>query len=213
VHTCGGGCGFVGAKGIEIGPEFLNPASWGPDGVYGGSGPYVYIVHEMTHNFDRYSGYIMFGPDSAHSWTDFMNFYIGVYDRFGTVTVSPELLLQSAIDNYFRPYLLYPGSTWEICIRDNLCDPARNMQQHAQGGVVLRVAQLHGQMSEAQAMTYLQDAITTRGLNPPSMTVLEKNDLLIESLSHGGGQTCLVILTSGGGWYRRALCAHRGGAA
>jgi hypothetical protein len=185
VQTCGGGCGYIGAKGIEIDPQFLNPNSWGPEGVYGGSGPYVYIIHEMTHNFDRYSSYIMYGSDPPHSWTDFLNFYIGVYDSFGTASLSPEALLQSKIERYFTPYLLYPGSTWETCIRDNLCDPGGNMQGHAQGGMVLRIAQLHGPRAARQSMTYLQNAITTRGLNPSTMTILEKNDLLIESLSYG----------------------------
>ena len=185
VQTCGGGCGFIGFMGIEIDPVFLNPSNWGSEGVYGGSGPYGYLVHEMTHNFDRYSSFIMYGSDAGHAWTDFMNFYIGVYDRFGTLTLSPEDLLQSRIDSYFLPYLQYPGSTWETCIRDNLCNPGAGMQQHAQGGMMLRVSQLHGTAAAKQAMAYLQNAIVARNLNPPAMTILQKNDLLIESLSYG----------------------------
>ena len=185
VTTCGGGCGFIGIKGIEIDPQFLNPNGWQSEGVYGGSGPYVYILHEMTHNFDRYSNYIMYGSDVGHAWTDFMNFYIGVYDSFGSASLNPDELLQSRIDAYFLPYLAYPGSTWEACIRDNLCNPSASMQQHTQGGLVLRVAQLHGPVAMRQAFTYLQNAITTRGLNASFMTTLQKNDLLIESLSYG----------------------------
>src|SRR6185295_14605766 len=54
VRSCGGGCGVIGGKGVELTPESLDPTS-----AYGPNGPYIYGTHEMDHNFDRISGYTM----------------------------------------------------------------------------------------------------------------------------------------------------------
>ncbi len=186
VPTCGGGCGYVGLKGIELAPEMVDPAH----GEYPDGSPYLFAIHEMTHNYDFYSSYVMYGPDSAHAWTDFMNFYISVYNQEGEVNASgagdyPARFLQSYINKNFGPYLAYPSHSWAACVRDNTCDPANSMGQHAQGGMVLRIAQMHGPLGIPAFVQYLSNAITTRNLNASQMDVLTKNDLLLESLANG----------------------------
>lgn len=75
--VCGGalGCGLIGHKGVEmLGDDFANSFSWReiaedlPSGI---------VSHELTHNFDLFSGWIAYTPDTAHAWTDFLSFYYG----------------------------------------------------------------------------------------------------------------------------------------
>jgi hypothetical protein len=181
VNTCGGGCGYIGVKGIELAPEMLDPAHT----EYPDDSPYVYAIHELTHNFDFYSQYITYGPDPAHSWTDFMTNYISFFNREGVSGEYPVPWLQDAVTQRFTSYLSYPGSNWTDCVEKNSCDPGGGMAQHAQGGMMLRIAQLHGPESVKVFIQYLNTAISTRKLNSVSMDDLAKNDLLIESLAHG----------------------------
>ncbi len=181
VNTCGGGCGYVGTKGIELAPEMLDPAHM----EYPDDSPYVYGIHELTHNFDLYSQYITYGPDPAHSWTDFMTNYISFYNKEGVNEEYPDPWLRDAVTQRFTSYLSYPGSNWTDCVERNSCDPDGLMAQHAQGGMMLRIAQLHGPESVKAFIQYLKNAINTRHIDPTSMDDLAKNDLLIESLANG----------------------------
>ena len=191
VKTCGGGCGWIGAKGIELAPEMLDPANT----EYGGAdytspySIYAFVTHEMTHNFDFYSSYIMYGPDVGHSWTDFMNFYLHVYDQEGAIDSGakyyPLALMQSTVDRYFTPYLGFPNFNWTACVQNNTCDSANSMAQHAQGGMAMRIAQLHYPEAVKPAIQYLKSAIASRHLDAAKMDVLGKNDLLLESLANG----------------------------
>jgi len=183
VPTCGGGCGYLGVKGIELDPGTLDPTS-----AFGADAAYRYGVHEMTHNYDLYSRYFMYGPDAGHSWTDFMNNYIEVYDRGGIDGLSPAEVMRRALGVVYLPYVRFPGRTWERCVRDDACDPARELGQHAVGGVALRIADAHRPTTATKAMRRIRGAIAARSLVPAAMSVLEKNDLLVEALSFGAGK-------------------------
>lgn len=180
VKTCGGGCGYIGTKGIELDPGMFDPA-----GPYPDDAPYLYAIHELTHNFDLYSSYAMYGSDVGHSWTDFMNIYISFFDRAGVSGRTPEATVQNGIDLFFRPYVEFSERSWERCVRDDACDPDGDMGQHALGGMALRLAQVHGPAAVKNAMHFLRGAISSRALNAQSMTILQKNDLLVESLGRG----------------------------
>lgn len=184
VKTCGGGCGLRGFKGIELDPATVDETS-----AYGVDGAYRYAIHELTHNFDLYGDYIAYGSDVGHVWTDFVNPYVPFYDRTGggIGDPAPKDGLQNAVDVFFWRYVGFPGRSWARCVRDDACDPAGDMGQHAQGGVALRIAQASRPATVKLAMRHLRDAIAARSLRPDAMSILEKNDLLIESLSHGAG--------------------------
>jgi hypothetical protein len=51
--------------------------------------------------------------------------------------------------------------------------------------MVESIAELHGAAGLNRAMGYLAEAVEQRGLDSGSMSPLEKNDLLLESLGHG----------------------------
>jgi len=173
VETCGGGCGYVGSKGIELGPYFANGSAW----FASGSLPdlYPYMAHEMTHNFDRWSSYVMFGSDIAHAWTSFMDAYIVVANQQGHAPNSggdrgynPTEFLKKRVDDFFGPFLATNGSTWQSCVRDAACSNLNATQ--IQGGFADQLAQLLGPTAVRQALAELQNAATTRGLNPATMT-------------------------------------------
>lgn len=185
VKTCGAGCGTVGRRGLELDPK--NFTEWLDFS-------YAYTVHEMCHNFDLYSGFLFGGPDAPHSWTDFASRYIVVYNRNGSVKpdnaiFGPEEQLQSWIDQYFMPYVRYPGATWEACIRDNLCTAGSpsGIAQHTQGGVPLRLAQVYGAAAMKRWLPYVSAQTAARRLVAGSLTAAQKSDLLIESLSVATG--------------------------
>jgi putative metal-binding protein len=182
VKTCGGGCGLLGSKGIEIDPSGLDASV--PVGTDGAA---TYVVHEMGHNFDLYSGYIMYGKDAGHAWTDFISTYVKYYDLEGFDGSSPAESLQAGIDENYTPYVQFPGRTWKKCVLQNACDPADLMAQHAQAGVALRLAQEYGPKSVKKAIGHLREAVAARALDPTKMTIRQKNDLLIESFSYGAG--------------------------
>lgn len=196
VDTCGGGCGYVGSKGIELGPYFANGGAWFASGDL--PDLYPYMAHEMTHNFDRWSSYIMFGSDTAHAWTSFMDAYIVVANQQGHAPDSggqgynPADFLKKRVDESFGPFLAASGSTWPSCVRDAACSNLNATQ--IQGGFAAQLAQLLGPTAVRQAMAELKDAATTRGLNPSTMTPEQKNDLLIECFSRGArtNLSCLM---------------------
>ncbi len=179
VKTCGAGCGYVGSRGVEIDPGYVNEPSDTVAEILGVLG------HEMNHNFDRFSSYIFIAPDIAHAWNDVVDTYVRLVDRSGSRTRPPEDNVRNAVDTWLRPYLELPGSSWETCILNAACTGVS--AQHAQGGMVLRLAQLVGVPATQQSLRKLREFVTTRGLSGSSMTATQKADLILESFSHGAG--------------------------
>lgn len=196
VQTCGAGCGYVGYKGVEIGPTFANGTDWSSLGDLASLQGVLH--HEMTHNFDRWSSYVAVGTDLAHVWTGFMDAYVRYYNRQGQLRsptaaeFAPDEFMDRRISDFFSPYAKQVGASWQICIRDGACT---NMNRtDVQGGFIIRLAKLIGPEATRIAMQELKTAATTRGLNPSTMTPEQKNDLLIECFSRGArtNLTCVI---------------------
>src|SRR5262245_59977931 len=79
VSTCGFGCGYVGARGIEIAPD-TGALGFVKEDLDLGHVPDV-LTHEMGHNFDLYSWYLEYSPVDSHAWTDLVQPFIKVFDR------------------------------------------------------------------------------------------------------------------------------------
>gem|GEM_PF-1935242 len=202
VDNCGAGCGYVGYKGVELQPYFASGGVWFARGdipdLYG------YMAHEMTHNFDRWSSYVMCGPDIAHAWTSFMDVYVVAANQQGATPnsnsgrgYSPAELLKKRVDEFFQPYLNAVGASWSTCVRDGTCTNINPVT--TQGGFVARLAQIIGPAATRGALVELRDAATNRGLKPGTMTPEQKNDLLLECFSRGA-QTNLACLVAPLNW-------------
>ena len=183
VKTCGLGCGFVGLKGVEMDPDLL-----GAEHVANGIDDLLYWVgvHELTHNFDFYTPFIMFGSDIHHSWTDFMDPYIAVYAHeplHGFETAQDWA--QHWVERSFQPYLDHPDSNWLNCVHEDACDPEGAMGKATQGGMTLTLALLHGPRAVRSAIRFVRDAIVERGLIAPEMDDFARNDLLLEAFANG----------------------------
>jgi regulation of enolase protein 1 (concanavalin A-like superfamily) len=175
-NTCGGGCGFIGSKGVEI----LAP-------VFHQADVMSFVTHEMLHNFDRFSGHLYNGGDIAHAWNAFMDHFVPWYLHKGDLSLRADDVLALKTVEKLSPYENHPGASWSSCIQTLSCDPvgqvnASGMSVLTQGGVLLRIAQLHGRSLLRNWVPTVQNLITTRGLNSGSMTSAQKSDLMIESV-------------------------------
>ncbi len=173
VKNCGAGCGWVGAKGIEIDPDFLTRDKW-----YGNL-HFDIIAHEIAHNVDQYNRYLFFGSDTAHIWTEFLQFYLLGYSYRKERTAA----LFSYSDTFFGPYLRYPNATWERCVRDNACQPEANMAFHTQAGLMFQFARLLGTDGLKQFFVSLRNLVKERQLDRLTLSPAQRNDLLIEAFS------------------------------
>jgi hypothetical protein len=176
-HTCGGGCGYIGSKGVEI----LTPIFSFDDYI-------AYVDHEMTHNFDRRSSFLFNSRDIAHSWTAFADQYSQVYPRRAFARLDADDVLELRIRERLGPFEAFPGASWQMCVRDASCDPpgdidSREMALLAEGGTILRVAQLYGPRAMKAWVPTVDRLIDERGLDPGAMTQQDRIDLLVESLS------------------------------
>lgn len=176
-NTCGGGCGYIGSKGVEI----LTPIFTFDDYI-------AYVDHEMTHNFDRRSSFLFNSRDIAHSWTAFADQYSQIYPRRAFARLDADDVLELRIRERLGPFEAFPGASWQTCVRDASCDPpgdidAREMALLAEGGTILRVAQLYGPHAMKMWVPTVDRLISERGLDPGTMTQQDRIDLLVESLS------------------------------
>ena len=188
VKNCGSGCGWIGMKGIEIDPNSfdLDPALQNPSRDIG----YRIATHEFAHNYDLFSGWIHYGADASHAWTDFAQTYINVYDKAGTNDKvsggqDSDALLRYGIEQLYTPYFTFSGATWTTCVRNAACAPGTMMHRNAQGGLMLKMAQLHGATGVRAALGFLRNAIKTRNMSAAQMTPEQKNDLLLEGFANG----------------------------
>jgi hypothetical protein len=180
--TCGWGCGYIGAKGVEI-----LDADWSLDivrqDVAAGNLPGV-VVHEMNHNFDVYSAYLHYLPDHGHAWTDLMDTYIRIYSRMGFRDLSPEEIQRFEIRQKYVPYISDETATWEHCVRDGLCQNRGIIRNYVWAALNHYVAQLHGARAILGFMSFLRNYKATH--RPPTSPEA-KEDLRIEALAFGTG--------------------------
>jgi hypothetical protein len=202
----GGNLGWMGDGGrLELDPGFFEDPAY--EDV---------LIHEMIHAFDnRYSGTLLMGPEAVHSWTWFWEMYLRQYlkmTHFETLPLlnvktgfTPDEFYDYRVRERFRNvYEAYPGRSWATCIRDMNCDPPGAWNTHdmavtAQGGVILRVAQLHGSAAMRNFVPTMQTLITQRGHTEENITEQAKVDLLVESLSQAAN-TNLACYFNAAGW-------------
>jgi len=180
-ESCGGlGCGFLGAKGVEMldVPEFRRSfweeiAADNPSGI---------LTHELTHNFDLFSQYVAYPPDYPHAWTDFISYYYYAYAHEGFGNVAPEEIVREWREISGR-YLREPAADWARCVRDSLCEEdLRITSELAWGGFGFQLALLDGPQAVRGFMAFLDRY--KRSHEPPA-TPEEKNDLYLEALAAG----------------------------
>lgn len=169
------GRGWLGAKGVELRTGLLSSTQ---DLALSTA-----VIHELCHNFDRFSDVIFYGNDPAHSWTNFLITFVQYYDREGFYRQAPDALLRSQSAWLLHYYLDAPDYSWEKCIRDNACGLDGRMGEITLPGLVERIAEIHGPEAVKRTLRFVTGARGARTF----ATDLQKNDLLIESLSQGAG--------------------------
>lgn len=180
--TCGGGCGLVGAKGIEFAADPGNFNFMRPE-IAADKVPGV-IVHEMSHNFDIHSSYLSYLPEHGHAWTTFMGEYSAVYARLGMKDFSPADLEDYEVRKWYRPYYQDPTADWAECVRDGLCEGRGIYRNDAWGGITQRFAQIHGPEAVRGAMAFLNAYEQTY---PEPSGAEAREDLHIEAMAAGAG--------------------------
>lgn len=190
VETCGAGCGSIGGKGVEIDPDFASA----PVEV-----TYDFIAHEMTHNFDTLGNYFLVDPDTAHGWTAWIQNYLDVATQHGSGGRSPEKYQAFRVKELFtNPYLAVPGHAWNACVKSNgYCGGLASFL--IQAGFCHKYSELHGVAAVQRALGFMRTAIANRGLTPATMSPEQRNDLMLESFSHGA-QTNLTCYADSWNW-------------
>ena len=186
-RTCGLGCGYVGAKGIEMEdePEFRSSfwqeiAEDMPSGV---------IIHEMTHNFDLFSRYVSYPFDSSHAWTNFISYYYSAYTHEGGVNTTPDEVTRYWLTTT-APYFQDPGAEWELCVRDGHCLDRYIRSELAWGGFSFRLGLLEGPQSVRGFLAFL---LAYRQSNQPPATPEGKDDLYLEAWAAGTGHNLSCV--------------------
>jgi uncharacterized repeat protein (TIGR01451 family) len=145
------------------------------------------IIHQMAHCFDIYHSYLSYYSDWGHAWTALLIPYMQVYSRSGSLTLSPDELLDKTIQDYTAPwYASGSRATWALCVRNGGgCEADGVKANESWAGMVLQYARLHGPLAMKRAMLYLKDYKAAH-TDVPS-TPEAKNDLLITALAAGIG--------------------------
>ena len=176
--TCGGkggGCANPGMKGLEVTTD-----------VFTGYPDYIhYVLHEMGHCFDNYSGSLFSGGDGVHAWNAFFDEFIKSWLGMSEFGLNDKDYQAFRLKKKFGPYEAYPGANWSQCIRDNGCDvvgihTATEFSVTAQGGPILIIASLYGKAAMVPWLNKVREVIAERGqFQAPDV----KAEILIESLS------------------------------
>jgi hypothetical protein len=178
--TCGGGCGLLGFKGVEMfeSPHLLEAVSQEiaadiPSGIF---------IHEMTHNFDFFSPFVAaYLADPPHGWTSFLSFYYFAYAHEGFLGQSPEEITRRWLLTT-GPYFKDPTADWESCVRDNRCREKGISDELAWGGFPFRLALLDGAQSVRGSLAFLRGYGQSHA---PSAIAEEQSDLYLEALAAG----------------------------
>lgn len=190
VETCGAGCGNVGAKGVEIDPDFASKST---------AETYDFVAHEMTHNFDTLGAYFFCGNDTSHSWTAWIQNYLDVATLHSSGARSPEKYQAFRVKELFtHPYLSVAGHSWDTCVKSNAY--CGGLDTHLiQAGFCHKVAALHGVAAVQRALGFIRTAIVSRNLSPNAMSPEQRNDLMLEAFSFGA-QTNLTCYADSWNW-------------
>jgi hypothetical protein len=195
------GCGFVGRKGLEmLDDSFITPFSWRqidldvPSGI---------VIHEMTHNFDVFSTYIGYTPDSAHAWTDFMSYYFFPYSRQGYEDGTPGEVTKDWLATT-AAYFHDPKANWEDCVRDDRCEDRLVFPDLTWGGFAFRLGLLDGPQAVKRFTAFLAQYKQT---HEAPETAEAKNDLFIEALAAGAQHNLGCVVDT---WHWHVSDAARG---
>ena len=189
--TCGGGgCGWIGAKGIELNAA-INLA-----GVQLAAGrPTDILIHEMAHNFDVYAGQTHYLDDHAHAWTRYLQYAIQAYDQSGRRLpgdfASPDDALANARSSFWDAYESNPAFQWTSCVRDRSCASLPLIPEETWAGRLHRWTELHGFAAVRAAMAHLRAG---RPTNAGPKTPEQLEDLLWQALAAGAdmGMACMA---------------------
>lgn len=176
--SCSAACTqSVGVGSIEVQSDFFE---W-PDYEH-------YLIHEFAHAFDFY-GTLMFVTSEVpfgHDWTSFWQFWVEYTLGLGEQGLNAADYLKFNTRKMLEPYETMPGANWNQCIRDENCPYGSLsdsvMKESAQGGVVLRIAQIFGDGMIRKWIPELKTLMTERNNVAPT-TPEGQTEILIESLS------------------------------
>jgi len=201
--ACGGslGCANLGIKGLEmLDDSFITPIAWQQLAM---DSPFGVLVHEMTHNFDTFSAYFGYTPDSAHAWTDFMSSYFFTYAWHGNQNTTPEELTRDWLAET-AGYFQDPTANWEDCVRDARCTDRLVFPELTWGGFFFRLALLDGPQAVKGFTAFLTQYKQT---HEQPRTAEEKNDLFIEALAAGSHRNLGCVVST---WHWHVSDALRG---
>ena len=155
-ETCGMGCGLIGAKGIEIQADPLNYDNIIRE-LDAGRLESI-LVHEMVHNFDRYSRYLHYLPDHAHAWTDMFQFFAPYRYARGTLNnEAPDDIFNSPVRAVWKSYVSDPGADWESCVKNLSCESNGLKANHVWAMLYYRVETLHGIEALLNSFSFITD--------------------------------------------------------
>ncbi len=180
VPTCGYGCGYVGAKGIEIDPG----ASWRDDILASlrSNGSSFIITHEMAHNFDVFRPFIGYWNDWGHAWT-WLNSYLHYYSREGMKGIPADAQFRADRYETYDAYMAASSLNWANCITGPACDESRKNRVWA--GLLFRFAELHGSEGMRRFMEFLRKYSVS---NPAPATSEAKEDVRVEAMAFGANR-------------------------
>jgi hypothetical protein len=191
-ETCGMGCGLIGAKGIEIKSDSVNYESIARE-LDAGRLERV-LVHELAHNFDRYSNWLHYLPDHAHAWTDIFEFFAPYrYGRDSANGQAPEDAYNSPVRSVWKSYVSRPEADWELCVRDQACEASGLSANNLWAMLYYRIDAVHGTQALIDSFHFLADHIK----NHPAPTGDEEREgLRILSLAVGVGANISCYMDS-----------------
>lgn len=180
VPTCGYGCGYVGAKGIEIDPG----ANWRDNilASLASNGSSFILTHEMAHNFDVFRPFIGYWNDWGHAWT-WLNSYVHYYSREGINRIPAEAQFRADRYETYDAYMAATSWNWSNCIAGAACDESRKNRIWA--GLLFRFAELHGPDGMRRFMEFLRRYALS---NPVPTTSEAKEDVRVEAMAYGAGR-------------------------
>ena len=177
VTTCGYGCGYVGAKGIE-----LDPAAGLRDDILGSlaeNGSSGVLTHEFAHNFDVFHNHMSYWSDWGHAWTR-LNSVLYYYSQEGLSGTAPAIQFRADRLGAYDPYIADTAKNWTGCVSGAGCTDSQRNSIWA--GLMFRFVELHGAPALLRYMEFLR---TYTAANPAPSGNSAKEDLNVEAMAYG----------------------------
>lgn len=191
-ETCGYGCGLLGFKGIEILSDPLNYENIIRELDAGRLG--AILVHEMVHNFDRYSKYLHYLPDHPHAWTDFFEFFAPYrFARTSRNNEVPDDAFDTSVRAVWKDYVTNDAANWQTCVKDQACGDTGLTANNLWAMLYYRIENLHGVEAVIGSFEFLADYAAT---HLESFSADEKEGLRILSLAVGAGSNISCYMDS-----------------